>query len=138
MGSSESKSEATPSSTKTEVNTSLIQLHWESFGLGAGSLIMIIVILGIMILLYFFLRIYCCQRRAVRTVSDMRIPQWTPMMNVGSVAQIPWVPSTPSVVTTPPPPEAPAVPPAQPSQLMLTDAMGRLLEERRNRLGQHF
>ena len=134
MGSSGSKNEATPSSTKTEVNTSLIQLHWESFGLGAGSLIMIIVILGILILLYFFLRMYCCQRRAVRTV----IPQWTPMTNMGSVAQIPWIPSTPTVVTTPPPPEAPAVPPAQPSQLMLTDAMGRLLEERRIRLGQHL
>ena len=129
MGSSGSKNEAAPSSTKTEVNTSLIQLHWESFGLGAGSLIMIIVILGILILLYFFLRIYCCQRRAVRTV----IPQWTPMTNMGSVAQIPWIPSTPTVVTSPPPPQAPAVTNAQQNQLMI-DAMGRLLEERRNRL----
>ena len=133
MGSSESKSEATPAPSKTEVNTSLIQLHWESFGLGAGSLIMIIVILGVLILLYFSLRMYCCQRRAVRAI----LPQWTPMTDMGSVAQLPWIPPTPTVVTSPPPPQAPAVTNAQQSQL-ISEAMGRLLEERRNRLNQHY
>ena len=136
MGSSESK--AAPSNTKTEINTSLIQVHWESFGYGIGSLILIILFLGIMIISYYFMRLYCCQRRTVRAVADMGIPNWTPMVNMGSMAQIPWVPTTPSVVIPPAPAEATAVSTPQPSQLMRTDALGRLHEERRNRLGQHF
>ena len=136
MGSGQSK--AAPTNSKTEINTSLVQVHWESFGYGIGSLILIILFLGIMIICYYFMRLYCCQRRTVRAVADMGIPNWTPMVNMGSMAQIPWVPTTPSVVIPPAPAEDPAVSTAQPSQLMLTDAMGRLLEERRNRLGQHF
>ena len=133
MGRSESKSEATPAPSKTEVNTSLIQLHWESFGLGAGSLIMIIVILGVLILLYFSLRMFCCQRRAVRAI----LPQWTPMTDMGSVPQLPWIPPTPNVVTLSPPPQAPAVTNAQQSQL-ISAAMGQLLEERRHRLSNNY
>ena len=136
MGSGESK--AAPTNTKTEINTSLVQVHLESFGYRIGSLILIILFLGTMIIGYYFMRLYCCQRRTVRAVADMGIPNWTPMVNMGSMAQIPWVPTTPSVVITPTPAEATAVSPPQPSQLMLTDALGRLHEERRSRLGQHF
>ena len=138
MGSGESKAAPTTQNTKTEINTSLVQVHWESFGYGIGSLILIILFLGIMIICYYFMRLYCCQRRTVRAVAGMGIPNWTPMVNMGSMAQIPWVPTTPSVVIPPTPAEATAVSPPQPSQLMHKDALGRLHKERRNRLGQHF
>ena len=136
MGSGESK--AAPTNTKTEINTSLIQMHWESFGYGIGSLILIILFLGIMIICYNFMRLYCCQRRTVRAVADMGIPNWTPMVNMGSMAQIPWVPTTSPVVIPPGPAEAAAVSSPQSNQLMLTDALQRLHEERRSRLNHQF
>ena len=136
MGSGESKPATTNS--KTEINTSLVQVHWESFGYGIGSLILVILFLGIMIICYYFMRLWCCQRRTMRAVADIGIPNWTPMVNMGNMAQIPWVPNTSPVIIPPGPAEAAVASPPQSNQLMLTDALQRLHEERRSRLNQPF
>ena len=98
MGGSESKPSTT--NTKTEVNTSFIQLHWESFGWGMGSLILVILFLSIMIIIYYFMKMWCCQRRTPRAVADIGITNWTPMVPMGNLGQIPLVPNTSPVRNT--------------------------------------
>ena len=74
----------------------------------------------------------------MRAVADIGIPNWTPMVNMGNMAQIPWVPTTSPVIIPPAPAEAAIASPPQPNQLMLTDALQRLHEERRSRLNHQF
>ena len=136
MGSGESK--PTTTNSKTEINTSLVQVHWESFGWGIGSLIPVILFLGIMIIIYYFMKMWCCQRRTPRAVADIGITNWTPMVPMGNLGQIPWVPNTSPVRNTSGPVETVATSPPPPNQLMISDALQRLHDERRNRLNQPF
>ena len=57
MGGSESKETAVES--KTETNLSIISVHWTSFGIGASSIILGIVCLGIIILLGCYIKLKC-------------------------------------------------------------------------------
>ena len=59
MGGTESKTDT--SSKKTEVNTSLIQFHWESYGWGAASIILCILLVGMIMILIYFLKLWCCK-----------------------------------------------------------------------------
>ena len=135
MGGSESK--PTTTNSKTEVTISLIQLHWESFGWGMGSLILVILFLSILIIVYYFLKLWCCQRTP-RAGANIGYTNWTPMVPMGNLGQIPWVPNTSPVRNTSGPVETAATSPPPPNQLLLTDALQRLHEERRNRLNQLF
>ena len=76
MGSSESK--PTSSSSKTEVNTSLIQFHWESYGYGAASIVLGILALGLLILIFYFIKNWCC-KMAVRPRVEFGYTSWFPM-----------------------------------------------------------
>ena len=57
MGGSESKESAVES--KTETNLSIVSVHWTSFGIGASSIILGIVCLGIVILLGCYIKLRC-------------------------------------------------------------------------------
>ena len=135
MGGSESK--PTTSNSKTEVNTSLIQLHWESFGWGMGSLILVILFLSILIIIYYSFKMWCCQR-APRAGANIGYTNWTPMVPMGNLGQIPWVPNTSPVRNTPGPVETAATSSPPPNQLMISDALQRLHDESRNRLNLPF
>ena len=130
MGSSESK--PTTANSKTEINTSLVQVHWESFGWGMGSLILVILFLSILIIIYYFMKMWCCQRRTPRAVADIGITNWTPMVPMGNLGQIPWVPNTSPVRNPSGPVETAVTSSPQSNQLMLTDALQRLREERKS------
>ena len=135
MGGSESK--PTTTNSKTEVNTSLIQLHWESFGWGMGSLILVILFLSILIIVYYFLKLWCCQRTP-RAGANIGYTSWTPMVPMGNLGQIPGIPYTSPVRNTPGPVETSATSSLPPYQLMISDALQRLRDERRNCLNQPF
>ena len=77
MGGSESK--PTTSNSKTELNTSLIQLHWESYGWGMASIILGILFLSILIIIYYFLKSWCCQMTP-RAGANIGYTNWTPMV----------------------------------------------------------
>ena len=57
MGSGESKEKT--ESTKSETNISMIQFHWQSFGLGASSIVLGILALGLLVLLICWFRLRC-------------------------------------------------------------------------------
>ena len=57
MGSGETKEKTEDS--KTETNVAIVQFHWQSFGIGASSIVNDIVALGIIILFGCWLKIRC-------------------------------------------------------------------------------
>ena len=54
-GASKEKAE----SAKSETNISMIQFHWQSFGLGASSIVLGILALGLLILLICWFKLRC-------------------------------------------------------------------------------
>ena len=125
MGGTESKTDSTA---KTEVNTSLIQFHWESYGWGAASIVLCILLLGMIIILFYFLRMWCCKVTPSRSRTDCGFDPWLPLgpMNtsMNSMGALPpyspnmmeiWVPETTQ-------------------QLALSSAINRLHNERVARL----
>ena len=48
-----------PTTSKTETNVSLVQFHWTSFGIGASSIILGILALGLITLILFYCKARC-------------------------------------------------------------------------------
>ena len=135
MGSSESK--PTSSSSKTEVNTSLIQFHWESYGYGAASIVLGILALGLLILIFYFIKTWCC-KMAERPRAEYGYTSWFPMGPLANnLGQIGGMPYSSSVREIPDPDRDIPDPTSQQNQQAISTALQRLYNERINRL-QHF
>ena len=119
MGSSESKPSS--SSSKTETNTSLVQFHWTSYGIGAASIILGILALGLVILIFYFIKAKCC-KMFDQPRAEYGFNPWIPMGPLGSnLAQVGGLPYTPPVREIPDP--------TSPNQLALTSALSRIHNE---------
>ena len=125
MGGKESKE--SNSSSKTEVNTSLIQFHWESYGYGAASIVLGILLLGMIIILFYFMKNWCCKVTPVRPRADFGYNPWLPMgpmsTNLNQMGVLPYSPTTREIHD-----------PESSQQLAISSAINRLHNERVARL----
>ena len=136
MGGKESKQ--TNSSSKTEVNTSLIQFHWESYGYGAASIVLGILLFGILIIIFYFIKNWCCKVAAVRPRAEFGYTPWLPMGHLASnLGQIGGLPYSSTAREIPDPIREVPETTSQQNQLAISTALSRLHNERIARL-QHF
>ena len=121
----------TNSSSKTEVNPSLIQFHWESYGYGAAAIVLGILLFGILIILFYFIKNWCCKVAAVRPRAEFGYTPWLPMghlgTNLGQIGELPYSSTAREI----PDPETTS------QQLAISSALSRLHNECIARL-QHF
>ena len=124
MGGTESKSDST---SKTEVNTSLIQFHWESYGYGAASIILGILLLGMIIILFYFMKMWCCKVTPARPRADYGFNPWLSMgpmnNNLNQMGALPYPPNMREIRD-----------PESSQQLAISSAINRLHNERVARL----